>query len=316
MKLSTLDLPDKSERPLALAEELPQGVIIEDVYQGLKAWSNPINGFRVVRLHYSVDPQKRRPEWRDRERRRYGESEWNREYELMWEALEGRAVYADWWDADFHAAKQALGWDSKRPVCRGWDFGLNGACIMGQLFPHGRLFVLREAVSENIGFERFVEEAHRLSLEWFPGASFVEFIDPSGRHRMGADERTYASMLMNPPLRARKVISGAIDLPARIKGVTDFLKENVRGLPCFVIDPSCETLIKGFNGGYHYGLNKQGELKDVPEKDQFSHPHDALQYLASRVRNVKLDTPVHAGQIKEPRYGKEGPDAAEIYAKM
>lgn len=311
MKLNTVQLPDKVDSVEALLEELPEHVQVEEVMHGLKTWVNPINGFRVLRLHYSADPAKRTPEWKATERKKYGEAEWNREMELIWESLEGRAVYADHWSPEFHISKQSLGWSPKYPICRGWDFGLNGACVFGQLFPHSRLFILREAVSEDISFETFLTEVNRLSLEWFPGASFIEFIDPTGRYRMGADERSYSMMLASKPLNARRIISGVNEPAGRISSVIGFLKENVKGLPTYLVDPSCETLIKGFNGGYLYGFDAQNRVKDKPEKNFFSHIHDANQYLASKVRSTNLVLRSTNGKIKEPGYGKSRLD---VYA--
>jgi hypothetical protein len=168
--------------------------------------------------------------------------------------------------------------------------------------------VLREAVSEDIAFERFVDEVNRLSLEWFPGASFVEFVDPTGRYRMGRDEYTYTMILANKPLMAKRILSGANDMPARIKGVTNFLKENVKGLPSYVVDPSCDTLIRGFDGGYFYPFDTKGLLKDKPEKNFFSHIHDANQYLCSKVQQAKLDHVTQYGSVKEPRYNGREPN--------
>jgi hypothetical protein len=312
MKLTSLDLPDSPEALEAITEELPEGVEVEEPWHGLKAWLNPINGFRVVRLHYSADPVKRTDEWRERERKAYGikGSEWNREYELMWESLEGRPVYADYWDASFHVSRQPLGWNPKYPVCRGWDFGLNGACVFAQLFPHARLLILREAVSEDIGFERFVEEVARLSLDWFPGARFIEFIDPTGRNRFGSNEWTYSRILAGRPIGARRIIPGENAPAKRIQCVTDFLNSNVKGLPSYLVDPSCETLIKGYNGGYFYAY-KRGTLKDAPEKNFFSHVHDANQYLCSKVLRVMLSASDSITSISEPRYGRRGPSELE-----
>lgn len=306
MKLNTLELPNHPEASLdARLEELPEHVEVEEIQQGLKTWINPINGFRVLRLHYSADPAKRTPEWRFNEKRKYGESEWNREMELVWESLEGRAIYADHWSPEFHISKTQLGWNPKYPVCRGWDFGLNAACVFSQLFPHSRLFILREAVSEDISFETFLQEVSRLSLEWFPGASFIEFIDPTGRYRMGADERSYAMMLASKPLNCRRIISGVNEPAGRIKSVIDFLKENVKGQASYIVDSSCETLIKGFNGGYLYGFDSRNRIKDKPEKNFFSHVHDANQYLCSKVKSSKLELRPGVGKIQEPGYGKE-----------
>jgi len=304
MRLSTVDLPDQQESLEARLDELPEHVQVEEIMQGLKTWVNPINGFRVLRLHYSADPSKRSPEWKAEERKKYGEAEWNREYELIWESLEGRAVYADHWSPEFHVSRSPLGWNPKYPVCRGWDFGLNGACLFGQLFPHSRLFILREAVSEDISFETFIDEVARLSLEWFPGASFVEFIDPTGRYRMGADERSYAMMLATKPISARRIISGVNEPAGRVKSVIDFLKGNVKGLPTYLVDPSCDTLIRGFNGGYVYGFDARGNLKDKPDKNMYSHIHDANQYMVSKVLSANLSLRVALRKIQEPGFGQ------------
>ena len=47
------------------------------------------------------------------------------------------------------------------------------------------------------------------------------------------------------------------------------------------IDPKCINLIKGFDGGYHYRrMQVSGERYDEkPNKNRFSHVHDALQYM-------------------------------------
>jgi len=317
MKLESLDLPDKRELPLsAIREELPEGVEIEELCEGMKTWVNPINGFRIMRIHYRVDPSRRTPEWKAEERRKYGEAEWNREQELMWEAFEGQAVYKDHWEVDYHASKTSLGWNPKLVVCRGWDFGLYGACIFAQLFPHFRLFVLRELTSEDLAFDRFVDEVARYSHDWFPGATFVEFIDPTGRNRIGADGRTYRSMLSGAPLRARRIVAGANDITARHNGVKEFLKTNVRGLPCMVVDPSCEMLIKGFNGAYLFPFDNKGRVKDKPEKNEFSHPHDGLQYLCSKVKNINLEAEIRGRKVTEPRYGGRAPSRVDQLTRM
>ena len=55
----------------------------------------------------------------------------------------------------------------------------------------------------------------------------------------------------------------------------------VDGNAGFLIDPRCKELIKGFEGGYAYRrIQVSGErYDDRPEKNHFSHIHDALQYL-------------------------------------
>lgn len=306
MKVTSLDLPSTPEALLAIKEELPSDVEITEILPGLKSWKNPCNQFRVLKLWRGADPQKRTQEWILKTRAGMDTATWLREYELIWEALEGKPVYVDEWSAEFHTSKSSLGWNPRLTVCRGWDFGLYPAVIFCQLFSQSRLMVLREAVGIDIDTERFTYEVSNLSSEWFPGARFIEFIDPTGRNRAGTDGRAYTQLLTKKPLSARKVISGANAPAARRTAVIDFLKENVRGHACLLVDPSCEYLLKGFNGGYFYAYNK-GTLKAKPEKNVFSHIHDGLQYLCSKIRTTNLtfkDDNIHP---LEPRYGKEKP---------
>ena len=53
------------------------------------------------------------------------------------------------------------------------------------------------------------------------------------------------------------------------------------GKPAFLIDRRCSMLIKGFEGGYAYRrMEVSGErFADKPDKNMYSHVHDALQYM-------------------------------------
>ncbi|PHV09769.1 hypothetical protein, partial [Chitinimonas sp. BJB300] len=65
--------------------------------------------------------------------------------------------------------------------------------------------------------------------------------------------------------------------------VESFLVRMVDGEPALLLDPSCKTLRKGFNGGYQLRkMQVAGEERytEKPDKNRFSHPHDALQYVA------------------------------------
>lgn len=57
----------------------------------------------------------------------------------------------------------------------------------------------------------------------------------------------------------------------------------VNGLPAILIDGrKCPTLKKGFNGGYKYKrMNVSGgdKYEPTPDKNRFSHIHDAAQYV-------------------------------------
>jgi len=104
MKISSLDMPSVVEALGKVREELPEALPIEEVMTGLKTWRNPINRFCVIRLHRTADPKKRTKEWVEKTRAGMDTANWLREYELVWEALNGRPVYQDQWGAEFHVS--------------------------------------------------------------------------------------------------------------------------------------------------------------------------------------------------------------------
>ncbi len=70
----------------------------------------------------------------------------------------------------------------------------------------------------------------------------------------------------------------------RREAVAGCLNRLVDGEPGLLLSPHCKMLRKGFSGGYHYKrVRVVGDERyhDKPDKNAFSHPHDALQYLLS-----------------------------------
>ena len=88
----------------------------------------------------------------------------------------------------------------------------------------------------------------------------------------------------------------------RIEAVEGLLAKQHDGKAAFLVDKSCSTLIKGFRFGYRWKSNKKGDLDgNEPEKNEYSHIHDALQYgslvvgcgqLGSRLSNQKREVKV------------------------
>jgi len=160
-----------------------------------------------------------------------------------------------------------------------------------------------------MGLERFVEEVSRYSHEWFPKCNrYFDIVDPAGFARSPLDERTCVQILRNPPLRC-KPIPGERGILNRRREVTSYLKQNVRGLPKLILDPSCTMLIEGFDGGYHFAYDVKNRLKDDPDKNEYSHPHDALQYLCSRIQRLDMSSQV-SWDIKTPKYHFQQPQEA------
>jgi len=106
------------------------------------------------------------------------------------------------------------------------------------------------------------------------------YADPAGDQRAQTDEATPFQILRANGIVAYPAPSN--DPVMRIESVTATLTRMVDGKPGLLIDPSCTQLRKGFASGYQYRrMQVSGEAKyDLrPNKNKYSHVHDALQYL-------------------------------------
>ena len=163
-------------------------------------------------------------------------------------------------------------------IIRGWDFGLTPACTILQIDPKGRVLVLDELVSEDMGIDRFSDIVIQHCKSRYPGHKFQDYGDPAGQARSQTDEKTCFQILWNKNVM---IEGGKQDPTMRIESVKKALNTMVEGRPGFQLHPRCKQLRKGFFGGYQYRRMKVSgfaKYSDKPDKNQFSHVHDALQY--------------------------------------
>jgi hypothetical protein len=84
------------------------------------------------------------------------------------------------------------------------------------------------------------------------------------------------------------------DPEKRVQAVERLLVQQLEGKALYLIDPGCTMLVKGFRYGYRYKIKKSGEMEDKPDKNSFSHVHDANQYADSvidmNIRGGTLNT--------------------------
>jgi hypothetical protein len=190
---------------------------------------------------------------------------------------EGKAVYADF-DETMHVAREPLLPAAGVPIIIGLDFGLTPSAVYCQNV-RGRWLVLRELVAQDMGAAKFADVLRRDMNQHFPGGNFQIWGDPAGDYRAQTDETTPFQVLRTAGIKARPAPTN--DPSLRIDAVTSALTRMLEGKAGFLIDPSCVMLIRGFAGGYAYKrLQVSGgeRYEDRPEKNKYSHPHDALQY--------------------------------------
>ena len=190
---------------------------------------------------------------------------------------DGKPVY-QMFAADMHVAKEEIPIANGLPVYIGLDFGLTPAAVFGQKV-RGRWLLLQEIVAFDMGIVRFAELLRQELATRYSGCDAMIIGDPAGDFRAQTDESTPFQVLRGAGLVARPAQSNDVSL--RIEAVAGTLNRMVDGKSGVLIDPRCKELIKGFEGGYGYRrMQVSGErYDDKPEKNRFSHIHDALQYL-------------------------------------
>jgi hypothetical protein len=173
-----------------------------------------------------------------------------------------------------------------------WN-GNTPACVFLQIDTKGRVIVLDELVSEDMGIDRFSDIVIQHTKDRYGGLKVQDFGDPAGQTRGQTDERTCFQILWNKRIE----IEGGKQTPTiRIESVKKALNTMVEGKPGFLLHPRCKTLRKGFMGGYQYRkLRVSGWTKysEAPDKNAFSHPHDALQYPLTILYAAGLTDPYH-----------------------
>ena len=191
---------------------------------------------------------------------------------------DGKPVYP-MFASDVHIAKEEIPVAAQVPVYVGIDFGLTPAAVFAQKV-RGRWFVQSEIVAIDMGIVRFAEVLrNELSTRFAAASEVIIYGDPAGDFRAQTDESTPFHILRGAGLRAFPAPSNSVDL--RLEAVSSQLTKMVEGKPALLIDRRCPQLIKGFEGGYAYKrIEVSGErYADKPDKNMFSHVHDAAQYL-------------------------------------
>lgn len=260
----------------------------KQIMQGMRVWRNPKNKFVIMEVHYTADPAKRSDEFRNSIKNAMPLTEYLREYELHWDTFAGFPVYPEF--SKLHITTEAPHPMAGIPMIVGIDFGLTPAAIIGQ-YQNDRLVIFEELVEVNMGSDRFAEKLAAHIKLCYPAKSDLRkdwlcFIDPAGLQRNQKDESQCAQSLSAVGFIPAP---GPVIWEQRRKGVVHFLKTMTSQGPAFqVYSKGCPMLIKGFEGGYRYA-EKSVEVEPTqirPVKDAYSHPHDALQYLACGISEV------------------------------
>lgn len=245
-------------------------------------------GARLLTIHYRADEDKRSQEWLEKARVGVPTAQWRREMELDSTVYDGEAVYSDYND-DRNCPAIVRGKHIEYiRGCRligGWDAGLTmrPAFVLIQISPKGQIHVLLEvtAPNGNCPMEKLAPLVLR-KLQQVPGLQgnwdAIEHVgDRTITSRSGTNGESAADTAKRYGIYIKPLSNAWM---ARWNAVTWALTDDLDSrTPRLILSDKSEMLRKGFLGAYkfdHSGVK--------PEKNEFSDPHDALQYAVLRAR--------------------------------
>jgi len=275
-----------------------------------KGWNEPANeddlpglafhelpgGTVYCALHYSADPEKTSA-WASDYRRQFNMSltDWNREMELYGGAVEGKPVYPDFIDG-FHSwpDRETIPLVKGATYFGGWDAGqtVNPAFVLIQLTPlPWQVHVLLEVCGSAEPMVKFAPRVQQalikaLPARWQEVRHFGDMTISTRNGSTGTTARQAAAEYGFNIVPVPNTIFPRIDAVTRL-----LLRELDDGRPCLLVDTvRAPAVYEGFKGAYRFAprlrqsLAEPGaELKNEPEKNAWSHPHDALQYPALKI---------------------------------
>lgn len=210
---------------------------------------------------------------------------------------EGKQVYPQYNDL-LHCPEKPLGVIEDLPIGLGWDGGLTPACVIGQMTKRGQLRVIAELFAEDMDVRQLARDIVKPFLQRnFYGVEVAfSYIDPSGKNRGEAEGKSALGILndahiddyegdiiepLNMGFESEYAPTNVIQ--ERIDAVNSFIIKLVDGQPGYLVSRKCTILRKGKIGGYQYKrmqMSGEARFKDKPDKNKYSHPADAEQYMA------------------------------------
>lgn len=273
---------------------------------------NEKNGWRIVSIHYSADPDKATQEWLDEEKKQFSADpyKWDQFYEINHDGPSGPRVFSTFSKAVHHDPD--IKFDPKFPLIVGWDWGLlHPAATFFQWVANDTIHILCEVLGYDCPINGFVSAVERVLAAEFGEALDIGSIhpevetleklqlsgkleaygDPAGSIRNsqgGSDIRFMAS-------RGWMVGFTRTSAEQRIEKLSDRIRLQDDGAPRLYLKgkayrvgrnespiPMPSNLLEGFMSGYQWKTDLRGVIRNPPRPDKetkaaiFTHLMDAL----------------------------------------
>lgn len=282
--------------------KLPKTRIPEPIMPGIRGWRTG-DGYLVLRLHYTADPEKATEEWTSEQVQGYRGGfegrDWRREMEIDFTAYAGEPVYAHF---DPDQSVKPTRYNAQVPLWRGWDFGYrHPAVVWVQLWPDGTLVYLHElyptldreqlaGLSTHHLAKLVIEQTERLFPEAVQTGEIYDFCDPSGNQKKDNSDFSAIEILNQFGIDPEWAVVGR-------KNRINYLRDYVERPEKFRINPHCTLGIKALSSAYRYPEENAGQAdRDIPDlgkkvqEEPYVHLMDALEYIAAC--NLEIGFPV------------------------
>jgi hypothetical protein len=174
-----------------------------------------------------------------------------------------------------------------------WDGGLWPTCVFLQIFPNGQIVCLKTVRGENIGMRQLIEYFIKplLATTFRNIREWRDIGDPSLWNRDPMDSTKSVAEVIETELNT-VYEPGEMGWENRREALQSLFTRVVDGQPGFLISADDDVMIEALGGGWHYHKNAAGQiLKDLPVKDQHSHPGDALSHGIAAIMNPTVAKP-------------------------
>lgn len=192
----------------------------------------------------------------------------------------GKPVFS-LFNRDLHVAKKILVPNRHLKMVLGADAGLTPAVVFLQRTMQGQLLAIDECFHMNAGATRFIDQHLKpmLRTEGYEELDRIVAGDPAMTQRSQSDEKCVKEVYVGKGFKIWTPNTNA--LAARIDAVDRYMAGITEAGPAFLVSPKCRHLIRALEGGYRYALRiKDGRPAAEPEKNEWSHIAEALQYGA------------------------------------
>lgn len=194
------------------------------------------------------------------------------------QVMEGKPVYPEYKE-ELHYPDKIIEPMRGLPMVIGFDFGLNPSAAFIQFEPMGKLVVVDELCSDDMGLRQFVRDIFRPHVM----AHYFDMIlsivgDPAGEQKSQTDERTCYQILEEEGYHGQPVYTNAW-IPRR-----DALSKYMLRQDGFAVSAKCKVIRAGLLGKYYYDrvrvVSEDERFHDTPAKNFHSHIMNALEYAA------------------------------------